>query len=51
MPSAVIEVLHWPLFPIVIMGLLGWLYWRGVLTYRNENRKNVKPKDGPGSPG
>ncbi len=47
MPSAIVQILHWPLFPIVILGLLAWLYWRGALTYRNESKNKAKPKGGP----
>jgi hypothetical protein len=53
MPSIVIEILHWPLFPIVAIVLIGLLYWRGFLAYRNPAKKNAARDTGAeaGTPG
>lgn len=60
MPSVVIEVLHWPLFPIVMVVLIALLYWRGALAARNPKKKTAaldtrveasgKPGDKPKTP-
>jgi hypothetical protein len=43
MPSVVIEILHWPLFPIVIVALIAVLYWRGFLAARNRKSDKAAP--------
>jgi hypothetical protein len=41
MSSIVTEILHWPLFPIGIVALLGLLYWRGIQSSRAEKREKA----------
>jgi hypothetical protein len=47
MPAFVVHVLKFPLFPFVILGLIALLYWRGVMTMRNQAKK---PKAGNKTP-
>lgn len=30
MPAFVTDILHYPIFLVVVIGLIGWLYWRGT---------------------
>jgi hypothetical protein len=36
MPTFITDVLRFPLFPIVILGLIAFLYWRGAMTMRQK---------------
>ncbi|HEV8014515.1 MAG TPA: hypothetical protein VGP48_03220 [Stellaceae bacterium] len=47
MPAIVTEILRLPLFPIVILGLIAFLYWRGVMTMRQKKAaaKSENPAD------
>jgi hypothetical protein len=38
MPDFVAHFLRMPLFPIVILALIAWLYWRGALTMRQQKK-------------
>jgi hypothetical protein len=36
MPAIVTDILRFPLFPIVILALIAFLYWRGAMTMRQK---------------
>ena len=40
MPDFVTNILHYPIFLVVVLGLIGWLYWRGTKTSRDKKDKN-----------
>jgi hypothetical protein len=58
MPAVITDILRLPLFPIVILGLIAVLYWRGALTMRQAKKEKAapdaitsgKPSDKPKSP-
>jgi hypothetical protein len=43
MPAVITDVLRLPLFPIVILGLIAVLYWRGALTMRQAKKEKAAP--------
>jgi hypothetical protein len=36
MPAVVTNILHYPIFLIVVLGLIVWLYWRGTKASRSK---------------
>jgi hypothetical protein len=43
MPAIVTDVLRLPLFPIVILALIAFLYWRGALIMRQAKKEKAEP--------
>jgi hypothetical protein len=43
MPAVITDILRLPLFPIVILGLVAVLYWRGALTMRQAKKEKAAP--------
>jgi hypothetical protein len=43
MPAVITDILRLPLFPIVILGLIAVLYWRGALTMRQAKKPSAAP--------
>ena len=58
MPSFVTDILRMPLFPVIALGLIAILYWRGFLSMREADKKRAaanapgvsKPADRPEKP-
>ena len=48
MPSFITDLLRMPLFPVIALGLVAILYWRGFLTMRQAKKERAAP-DAPGA--
>ncbi len=49
MLAALTHILRYPLFPVAILGALGYLYWRGAMLARPQKKKSAeeqRPADG-----